>query len=151
MRRIVICIGLAFMLFVAVIGCIDMNSSIRPIAFPNTRWVSEEPDMFFEISDGEVYGREPYAQIIIDGEVIEFILEFDISGVGITFTELSALDPYTGTIRVTPHTRRTRGMCRFSPDRLVVYDLGVRTGGAGFLDESITEIVFIREDMKPLD
>jgi len=44
---------------------VDFYHGRRPVDYPNTRWVSQEPDMFFEV------GASDYAQIIIDGDIIK--------------------------------------------------------------------------------
>ena len=125
----------------------------RPINHPNTRWVSQEPSMFFEIGekvrDGQ-FGPEAEvvnAQIVIDGGIIELVVRFDDFGAGVVFYEPSVFDPETG--RLPPGVRSidvrlfSGWAVRFRSYMLVVR---ITNNERGFLCDSIEEIVFIRED-----
>ena len=136
-------------------GCVDLFSGRRPINYPNTRWVSQDPDMFFIVGEGKkvtdwseaILAEVIYAQITIDGEVNEVFLGFDETGAGMFVYDLSVYDPETGWFiegGLNLDAKLFSGLCKFSPNRLIVT---ITRNDKGFLDDSITEIIFIREDI----
>ena len=151
MRRILLLI--ICMVFVS--SCfVDFYMGKRPENYPNTRWVSENPDMYFEIGENinaerpnaAVIGAFVYSQIVIDGEIIELRIAF---GTGSDFFAYNpaGFDTVTGYAlkgHLTNDYFLFGGLCKFSPNRLVVT---IDRNDKGFLDESITEIIFIREDI----
>ena len=111
--------------------------------------------MFFIVVDerdvdgrGNIFGDIIYSQIIVNGEVIELIAGFPDVGRDIFFDDPVGYDPDTGR-RLTGISSSDiniiRGLCRFSPDKLVVYDI---INHRGLLDDSTKEIIFIREDIE---
>ena len=149
MNRAIFCALSLIILTVLITGCfIDVNSGRRPINYPNTRWVSENPDMYFVVGGNkrssaenpDPLGDVTYAQIVIDGEVIEVKVSFAISGGLVCVSDLSYYDAERSLMRAGGDY--FLGLCRFSPDSLVIYD--IRRYRPGFLDDSIEEIVFIR-------
>ena len=91
MKRITI-----FIITIALIGMtllsscgVDFFHGKRPIDYPNTRWVSENPDIYFEVGKnrGMIYG-----QITIEDDIIEIIVSFDY-GAGVEFLDTSAYTP----------------------------------------------------------
>ena len=126
-------------------SCDPYPSKHHPITNPNTRWVSENPNMFFEIDDfanpGDLIAKVSYAQIIKDDEVIELILSFDYSGGSVIANELSARLPDGG---ILGGNALFQGLCKSSAKKLVVT---IERNDRGFLDESIKEITFVREDL----
>jgi hypothetical protein len=138
---LIVCAVITFLLPA---GC-DPFHGRRPIDYPNTRWVAENPELFFEVgTDNNV----TYAQIITDDEEIELLCNFGISGALIFFYPLSALMPPTeahpyGIIRGADML--FSGLCKFGKSKLIVT---INNNDKGFLDDSITEIVFIREDIE---
>jgi len=123
---------------------IDVNEGKRPIDYPNTRWVSESPDMYFEVGNSWL---ETYAQIIVDNEVVELKVVFAEPGALVFFDDPLGYDSDTGEPLVIAQRGEATlfsGLCRFRPDSIVVYSI---RNDKGFLDDSIKEIVFIREDI----
>ena len=151
MKRIIVCFLLAISFFVFLSAC-DLNAYHMPTSYPNTRWVSQDPDMFFIIGEninGEglrPYADVTYAQINIDEEVIELIVGFRHSQM---FVDNPARrDPETGGLlpgRDSNYSRIFIGSGRFSPDRVVIR---ITHNPNGFLDDSIEEIIFYREDIE---
>jgi hypothetical protein len=134
MKHIIIFIMVVLIGIVASSSCgVDFNHGKRPSDFPNTRWVSQEPDIFFEI---EMHHRVTYAQITIDSEIMEIYIGFDY-GAGVYFE-----------LMPTEENQENRtvfsGLGRFSSDKLI---LRRSDNCQGFLDDSIIEIIFIREDL----
>jgi hypothetical protein len=120
---------------------VDFYSGKRPSDFPNTRWVSIDPDMFFEVNMkyAELTGSKTYGEINIDGVITEIAVSFDY-GTGVGFRDISY---YEGK-GINSYAWLFWGRGKFSKDKLVVT---ITDNSRGFLDDSITEIIFIREDM----
>jgi len=152
MKKLIVCVLNILVLLVFFTGC-DPFAGATPDNYPNTRWVSENPDMYFEVGRDRTLFEQystadiTYAQIIIDGEVIEMQVSFGPGGF-IQVTDMS-YDVQTG-MRFDNNgfceVLLFRGLCRFSPDSLTVYDIDKHR--PGFLDGSIEEIVFIRVNIK---
>ena len=125
-----------------------IRENIGTFFIPNSRWVSEEQNMFFEINE---IGVVSYAQIIVDGEIIEFYLTFNTFSSYVStifFSDIEARLPEGGGRSWPDDLKRSTGQSRFDFDELVVSDIKNMPGREGFFDESITEIVFIREDIE---
>jgi len=119
----------------------------RPTDYTNTRWVSESPDMFFEVGDSHTV---VYTQIIIDNEIFILKTGFDHSII-VTFEDASGFDFETGQLLPglsNDDTLLFYGRGRFSPTKLVLHSIW---NDKGFLDDSIKEIVFIREDIDSVE
>ena len=135
MKKIIICL-LLVMFFIAFISACDPNADRMPISYPNTRWVSEYPDMFFEIKSPRAnFYTASYAQIIIDGEIIELI-------VGFRHSQMFVHDIDADLVR---DPSIFSGSGRFSPYRVIIR---ITRNPNGFLDDSIEEIIFYREDIE---
>jgi len=71
------------------VGCdVDIYHGRRPIDYPNTKWVCEEIDMYFTVSDtDEIYGE------ITDksGEIVKFTL---LWSVGNPTVSVKSIDTY---------------------------------------------------------
>ena len=155
MKRLIVCIFAILVLQMLFAGC-DRYLYVRPDNYPNTRWVSENPDMYFEVGRGPI-ADVTYAQIIIDGEVIEMKVGFDVSNARVIYVSDPSyydVEPeltggvYSGSDPLFSQYQIFRGLYKFrpDPDRLIVYD--IQRDREGFLDDSIEEIVFIRENIK---
>ena len=144
MRKLILLIcGMMTVLLLS--SCTPLPSKHHPVTNPNTRWVSENPDMFFEVGDfaevGDLTAKVTYAQIIVDDKVIELILNFSYSGKSVFVYDTSARLP-SGAIK--GGELLFRGLCKSSVNKLIfTIDLNEK----GFLDDSITEIVFVREEL----
>ena len=136
-----ICMVLAMLL----LSSCDPFAGKRPVDYPNTRWSSENPDMYFDV--GEPW-EITHAQIVMNGEVIELKCWFAVSGSQIGFDDPSRYDPETGLQQTGVNGNDIilfTGLCKFGRDKIVVT---VDINEKGFLDDSITEIVFTREDIE---
>jgi hypothetical protein len=139
----------AVILALTLLTSCDPFTGQRPTNYPNTRWVSEDPDMFFVVGEEQSvnqwgsHARVTHAQITKEGEVIELICRFAVSGALVLFYDVSARNIETGAIRGSELL--FSGLCKFGSDKLVVT---IRNNDKGFLDDSITEIVFVREDIE---
>ena len=156
MKNLILCFfGLLF-LYVCITGCDGpFLEGRRPINYPNTRWVSQDPDIYFIIGDelgvngrGFSYAEVTYAQIVHNGKVFELKVGFTETGATVVFDDASGYE--SGTDRLlfglnNSDVRLFTGLCRFSSNRLVVT---ISNNDKGFLDDSITEIIFIREDIE---
>jgi hypothetical protein len=146
MKKTILFMLCAVMAVAFLSGC-DPISKQLPANYPNTRWVSEDPDMFF--IPGKL-GETSYAQIIINGEVVE-LLAWMGNGAGMDFYDATMCDMETK--RLLPEYSGTEallfsGLGIFRRGRVI---MNVTNNPKGFLDESITTIIFIREDIEPLD
>ena len=104
-------ITLPILIFVLYSGC-DMHSGKRPPDYHSTIWVSEDPEMWFEIGKFNEWGaytspEKIFGYLILDGQNIEIEVFFD-RGSGVYFNPTSDFD------------KVTRGRCTFGPDKLVV-------------------------------
>ena len=118
-------------------GCRTPYSWKRPNAFPNTKWVSAAPDIYFIITKS----NEPmYGEIKVDGTAIPICIAFD-TGLGMSATYNN------GAHGISIEDVAFGGDCKFDKRKLVV------TISKGWADEALyfppelTEITFIREDL----
>ncbi len=76
----------------ALVGCdVDIYHGRRPIDYPNTKWVCEEIDMYFTVSDtDEIYGE------IIDksGEIVKFTLLWAVGNPTVSVKSINEIDAY---------------------------------------------------------
>jgi hypothetical protein len=80
-------IAIAILIFVLSSGC-DMHSGKRPCDYPPAKWVSEEPEMWFE-GVYKIYGFD--GCLVLDGQIIEikvFYGLFPVRDAEITITRL---------------------------------------------------------------
>ena len=146
MRKLILLVCGVTMMMCFLSSC-DPHTGRRPINYPNTRWVSENPDMFFEVGEDIVGRQAVYAQITINGEIVEIMCSFEVSGALVYFSDPSGFDSETGFPLEGINSNDVelfRGLCKFGSKKLVVT---IDKNEKGFLDDSITEIVFIREDL----
>ena len=115
--------AIAILIFVLSSGC-DMHSGKRPCDYPPSKWVSEEPEMWFE-GIYKIYGFD--GCLVLDGQIIEIKVFFDY-GNGVYFSETSDTDTFT------------RGRCTFNTDKLVVKIDKERDNFLNGLCETITFI-----------
>ena len=104
------CFFIILTFFIFFSGC-DMHSGKRPYDYPPAKWVSEKPEMWFNIgkSDNSAYTpREKiYGFLVLDGQTIEIEVFFD-KGDGVYFNEINDFDTFT------------KGRCTFRSEKLVV-------------------------------
>jgi len=133
---IIICI----IIFIASLSScfVDFNSGKRPTDYKNTKWVSDDPEMYFIV---RINHKVEYSQIIINDDVIELLCNFDYGG-GIYFHCPRYNEE--GYLEITNLSDLLfSGICIFSKDKLIVK---IKKNN-DFLDDSIKEIIFIREDI----
>jgi hypothetical protein len=121
-------------------SCVDFYHGKRPIDYPNTRWVSQNPDIFFEVG---WCGRITYAQITVNGEVTEIDV---IMGVGMGGgVDLRLLPTERAHLSYSWEGRLIRGRAKFGEYKMVVSIID--NNSRGLIDGSITEIIFVIEKM----
>jgi hypothetical protein len=109
----------------------------------NTRWVSLDPDIYFEVSAkfNDITKNNTYGKINIDGVVTEIAVSFDF-GDGVEFRPAFA---FTDSGGIDGDAWLFMGKWDFSPDKLVV---DITNNTKGFLDDSIKTITFYREEIE---
>jgi hypothetical protein len=121
-------------------GCVDFSAGKRPDNQENTKWVSTDLDIWFEVKAeyGDITGSNTYGEINMGGVITEIAVSFDY-GTGVEFRPVSAFkkgEYIDGTAWL------FLGRCKFSDDKLVV---DIFNNSNGFLDDSIENITFYRE------
>ena len=112
MKKILLIIMLCSLVLIS--GCI-LGGDKRPSGFPNTKWVSEDPEIWFEVKFPYDY-IELYGQMKTDDDYIEIVVLFD-AGTAFKLCEVS---------EVSGEEKRTRilsGYCKYSAsssEKLVV-------------------------------
>jgi len=119
------------------------DSGKRPNDFPGTKWVSEDPDIWFEVK--ERYDMP--GKLTVDGESIDIIVAFDF-GAGMNIYEGTGKSDCVDDDAIWIFF----GRCEFSPDKLIVkpHRQNKHTNDYKdlFLNYQYEEIIFIREDIK---
>ena len=132
-------LSIVFVLVFLLQGCTTVPPNSRPTYYDKTKWGAQELNMYFEVDDKFIpmtytntYGE------IIQGEVTTpiFVL-FDYSR-GITFMRYTESDH----IELSDETVLFKGTYKFEGDEFVM-DVWEND----FLDPSIHQITFIREDL----
>ena len=126
-------------------GC-DIYHGQRPSDYKNTRWVSENPNIYFEVNEkfSEITGTITYGKIIIDGVTTEIAVDFGMEPVA----EFRPISSYKKGEGIDGHAWLFRGRCKYSPDKLVITKIVNNSRyEESFLDESIRKITFIKEDI----
>jgi len=140
-RLFIVMIFLTVLVFCT--GCIP--SGERPYYFPNTKWSSMSPDIWFDIEDGkrdDTYGYIYTGEIAIGDRIEKIIVNFHHYTENVSFDEASSYDDDGDEI-----ITFFKGKCKFHPEKLVVkIDKKTDTIFNGQYDT----ITFIREDL-PLD
>jgi hypothetical protein len=75
-----IALALILLTVATLLSCsFDLSAGKRPTDQLNTRWVSTDPDIYFEVSDKyeDITGSWTYGQINIDGVITEIMVGFD--------------------------------------------------------------------------
>ena len=123
---------LSFFICILLFDC-DMHSGRRPYNYPPAKWVSKEPEMWFEIDQSDNSANTPkekiYGCLVLDGQNIEIEVFFD-RGISVYFNSINDFDSFT------------RGSCKFHPDKLVVK---IDKEMDNFLNGLCKKITFIRE------
>ena len=119
-------------------GCVDFNAGKRPAEYINTKWISDNPNVYFEVREEfmELYKTITYGEIFYNGNSIDVYVGFDM-GKGVAIRELS--NCYD--LSIPP---LLRGLCEFGEDKFIVE---VIEKDEKWFDEDLKEITFIREDI----
>lgn len=144
-------LAVIFLSLVLCTACgVDFYAGKRPTNYENTKWVCNDPDMFFEVNEkyGEITGSSTYGQINIDGAITEIAVSFNF-GTAAKFRPISSyktrvLEDGTVESYIAGNEWLFWGECRFSKNKLIV---NVTDNSKGFLDDSIKTLTFIREDV----
>jgi len=130
------------------LGTFDIYGGRRPIDFNETKWVSNDLNSYFEVSNKflDITGSTTYGKIIIDDDVTEILLLFDISN-GVSIMEHPIIESYvdkTGKTIMVADTDKWlfKGKCRFTSKKLTIE---ITDNSRGYLDDSIKRIVYVRE------
>lgn len=117
-------------------GCIDPYGDVRPIDFLDTKWVSESPDMYFDICQhnyGSYIGINALGELNYNNQTYRFEVEFDeVNGVYFLGKDY-------------PYEILFVGTADFSPEKMIVY---INTEEKSIFGEDITEITFVKEPLK---
>ncbi len=129
-------------------GCaVDMYVGKRPSDQNNTKWVSEEPDIYFEVSDkyNELTGCNTYGKVNINGVETEIAVSFALGSPRVEFRPVSAYHKSDNEEEsyIDGNAWLFKGNCNFSHNKLVVK---IYNNDKGFLDDSIKKITFIKEE-----
>jgi len=121
-------------------SCVDLFGGIRPEDFPDTKWVAQNPNMFFEVGQVGIV----YAQINdpVRG-AIEIGVSMGPSGRGVSFSAMSTIEDRLSNTNFSERT--FRGLADFSEEKMVVRI--THNNSEGLLSEEVSEIVFIREEL----
>lgn len=109
----------------------------RPLDYPETRWVSENPEMWFDIADlyGNPYDDYVYGTLISDGKQVEIRVFFD-KGSGIYFASKNG----------NSDSPFTRGTCEFSSEKLIV-TIDKERDNFEVMKGKFDKIVFIKQPL----
>ena len=136
MKKIISSICIIIMCFLLQ-GC-DRYTEKRPTDQDNTKWVSQKPDIY-----GDITGNNTYGKIIIDGVATEIAVDF-LMAPRAYFRSINAFQKKNsdGELYDALNDWLFKGSCKFSRNKLVVK---ITDNSKGFLDDSIKEITFIKE------
>ena len=127
-------------------GCVDFNVGKRPTDQNNTKWVSQNPDIYFEVNDeyGAVTGCNTYGKTTVNGATTEIAVRFDY-GTTVQFSPISAYHKGENGSQsyIDGDDWLFIGRCEFSKNMLVV---NVFNNSKGFLDDEIKKITFVKEE-----
>jgi hypothetical protein len=139
---IVACICLIALSFT---GC-DPYAGKRPNNYTDTKWVSGDPDIYFEVSDKyyKIVGFNTYGRININGDSIDAVVAFNM-GRGVSFDDVASYHiDESGEAGYSP-IPLFGGECKFGKDKLVVK---ITHNEAGLLPDDVKEITFVREPLE---
>jgi len=113
---------------------VDLYSGKRPVEYENTKWISQHPDIYFEIGDKF---SAPYGKINVNGMEEEITVLFGM-GTQVSFYIYEyELSPYYSENLIID------GDCEFSKDKLVVKIL---KDYKRIFNDDIKEIIFIKQE-----
>lgn len=123
-------------------GCIIKNPYYgkRPLDYPNTKWVSDDPDIYFTVAEESIQNKpRMLGEIKANNETIPIQVSFN------TNNSISVLYYYES--GENKYTEVFAGKCKFEKEKCVVTDLVVNENANAYFSDNIKEIVFSREDL----
>ena len=106
-----------------------------PYNFPNTKWTSTSPDMYFIVDEN---GYNVEGKIILEDEEIDFSIRFNNFRPEIYI--------YSGSRSASGEKYSLSAKCKFSVEKCIV-TIDKKTDK--IFDKSVKKITFIREDLTP--
>jgi hypothetical protein len=142
---IVTCICTIALLFAA---C-DPYANKKPYNYKDTKWVSTDPDIYFEVSNKyyALTGTSTLGQLITNDVVTEIYVNF-ASGRYVVFEDLSARSSIgVDTVGNMIYSSREifSGDAKFYKDKMI---LEITHNEAGLLPDDVKEITFVREPLE---
>lgn len=123
-------------------GCILKNPyhGKRPSDYPNTKWVSKNPDIYFTVAK-ETIPNEPdmLGEIKVNNEVIPVQISFN------TNNSISVLYYYEDDDH--EYTEVFVGKCKFEKKKCIVTDLFITDSAKKYFSDDISKIIFEREEL----
>lgn len=125
-------LGALLLCFVFLCGCVDFYAGQRPMDNTNERWVSEDPEMYFQWVENIGHRGE----ITIDGNITKVDVLFDYgNGVHVDCSNDS----------LAPNDRLFRGECKFGKEKLIIT---VISDDANLFNGDFPTITFIRQELQ---
>jgi hypothetical protein len=118
----------------------DVYAGRRPTDYKETKWVSADPNIYFEVSESHNTTALTYGEIFANDTITEMYVLFDMGGRA-EFTYL----PDAKESGSTPRNMIFRGRCKFGKDKLIV---DILSNDAGLLADDVTQIKFVREPLE---
>jgi hypothetical protein len=115
---------------------VDFNRDRWPVAYPNTKWVSTNPDMYFEVKENIDNGN--IGEMRINKKVIPIKLVFD-HGRGVYIVNNDVFIKTNSTY----DSNLISGSCKFSRTKFIVNIDKISKDIS--IDPSIKEIIFNRQ------
>jgi len=144
---------LNFMLIISLLiifsGCnmYNFHHGKRPIDFPDTKWVSDDPDVWFEV-DGSTDSSELYGKMLENGEYIDIVVSWDSGGA----ISIYRADIKEGIEYGEYYNWLLYGSCKFTPERLIVETYKKNKHANNYKDlifnYQYDEITFIKENIE---
>jgi hypothetical protein len=138
MKNSTIPIALCLIACVVLTAC-DTYAFSRPTAYKETRWVSTDPNIYFEVS--EKYDSLTFGELTTNDTIVEMEVLFNM-GRRVDFRylpdEKEIVSSYKDALVFS-------GECKFGKDKLVV---DILSNDAGLLTDDVTQITFVREPLE---
>lgn len=124
MIKLIRCVCMVMGLFLLQGCAIDQFSGKRPSDQNNTKWVSKEPSIYFEVSDKyiDITGCNTYGKIVMNGVETEIAVSFAAGSTKVEFRPISSFHKgdHEEESYIDGDDWLFLGKCRFGDDKLVV-------------------------------
>jgi len=128
---------LSLIILLSLSSCtVDFYTGRRPVEYPNTKWVSTNPDIYFKVDKN--IDNDNIGEIKINGKTITIKLIFD-HGPGVNIVNN---DTFNKTRNI-QDSALISGHCKFSSKKLIVTIDKISKDIS--IDPSIKEIIFNRQ------